>query len=273
MNQIDRGLIRTALGHIHYRSAGSGLPLLLFHINQQSSALMLELLQALSVSFRVVAMDYPSHADSDPIAFQPSFMDYARCAVAVMDELEIENAALLGEAVGAGVSVEIANAYPHRVNRVVLVNCPFSPDRARIGTHVQELQAGLRPEDATGFPLTRTIDFMLERDPTHAPMHPSQSWMDRINTAQMEVGRNRWQAVTALAQFDMDAGLRRLVQPTLLLMGEHFHYTGFMPEIAARVKNLRQAVVPGARFCMSWERADEIARHATEFLAASDERV
>ena len=65
----------------------------------------------------------------------------------------------------------------------------------------------MRPEDASGFPLTRTIEFMLERDPGHAPLHPSQSWMDRINTAQMEVGRNRWQAVTALANFDLDDGL------------------------------------------------------------------
>jgi hypothetical protein len=33
---------------------------------------------------------------------------------------------------------------------------------------------------------------MLEKDPGHAPMEPSQSWMDRINTAQMVVGGNRW---------------------------------------------------------------------------------
>jgi len=131
---------------------------------------------------------------------------------------------------------------------------------------VRELQSGLRPEDASGFPLTRTIEFMLEKDPGHAPMHPSQSWMDRINTTQMEVGRNRWQAVTALANFDAGDGLSRLQQPTLLLLGEHFYYAKFREDMIGRVKNLRHAILPGARFCMSWERATEIAQHATRFL-------
>jgi len=264
--EIQRGLVKTAQGYIHYRASGVGRPVMLFHINQQSSALMLELIEALSPKLRVVAMDYPSHGQSDPVPGQPDFADYVRCAVAVMDALGIERTSVLGEAVGAGVAVEIANSFPARVDKVVLANCPFSPDRTRTARHVRELQSGLRPEDASGFPLTRTIDFMLEQDPGHAPMHPSQWWMDRINTAQMEVGRNRWQAVTALANFDMEGGLRRLAQPTLLLLGEHFYYAQFLDEIVARVKDLRHEVLPGARFCMTWERAGEVAERAAAFI-------
>jgi pimeloyl-ACP methyl ester carboxylesterase len=263
---IERGLVKTRLGYIHYRTAGKGPAVMLFHINQQSSALMQELMQCLAPCFRTVAMDYPSHGHSDPIDFQPSFDHYTACAIELMDALEIKHASVVGEAVGAGVAICIANAYPNRVDKVVLINCPFSPDRGRTATHVRELQSGLRPEDASGFPLTRTIEFILEKDSGHAPMHPSQSWMDRINTAQMEVGRNRWQAVTALANFDMDNGLRRLTQPTLLLLGEHFYYAKFRDEMIARVQDLRHAVLPGGRFCMSWERATEIAEWATPFL-------
>lgn len=264
--EIERGLVRARLGHIHYRAAGSGPTIMLFHINQQSSVLMRELMQALAPRFRVVAMDYPSHGDSDPIDFQPSFSDYVECAIAVMDSLGIRRAAAMGEAVGAGVSAAIANAHPDRIDKVVLINCPFSPDRGRTTAHVRELRSGLRPEDETGWPLTRTLRFVLEKDPTHAPMHPTQDWMDRINTTAMEVGRRRWQAVTALANFDMDDALRRLSQPTLLLLGEHFHYTRYVTEMAARVHDLRHAILPDARFCMSWERAQEIAARTTPFL-------
>jgi pimeloyl-ACP methyl ester carboxylesterase len=263
---IERGLVKTRLGFIHYRAAGSGSAVMLFHINQQSSALMRELMECLAPSFRTIAMDYPSHGDSDPIDFQPSFDQYAECAIAVMDAMGVTKASVMGEAVGAGVAICIANAYPERVEKVVLINCPFSPDRGRTATHVRELRSGLRPEDASGFPLTRTIEFLLEKDPGHAPVRPSQSWMDRINTAQMEVGRNRWQAVTALANFDMNDGLSRLAQPGLLLLGEHFYYATFLDEMIARVKDLSHAVLPGGRFCMSWERAAEIAEHATPFL-------
>jgi pimeloyl-ACP methyl ester carboxylesterase len=161
----------------------------------------------------------------------------------------------------------MANTYPERVAKVVLVNCPFSPERGRTATHVRELQSGLRPADASGFPLTRTIEFMLAKDPAHSPMRPTQSWMDRINIAQMEVGRDRWQAVTALANFDMDGELRRLAQPTLLLVGEHFYYVRFLDEVTARVKDLRHEVLSGARFCMTWERAAQIAAKAGPFLS------
>jgi len=267
---IERGLVRSALGYIHYRASGSGKPVMLFHINQQSSALMVELMAALAPDFRVVAMDYPSHGHSDPIPGQPGFADYTACAIAVMDALGIGRTAVLGEAVGAGVSVAMANGYPDRVEKAVLVNCPFSPERGRTAVHVQELRSGLRPEDESGFPLTRTIDFMRERDPGHAPINPSQSWMDRINTAQMEAGRNRWQAVTALANFDMDEGLRRLVQPALLILGEHFHYTKYLDEMRARVAHAQNVILPGGRFCMTWERAAEIASHARPFLSGNE---
>jgi hypothetical protein len=31
---IERGLVSTGFGHIHYRAAGAGDPVMLFHINQ-----------------------------------------------------------------------------------------------------------------------------------------------------------------------------------------------------------------------------------------------
>jgi len=263
---IDRGLVKTAYGHIHYRTAGSGPAVTLFHINQQSSALMVELIEALAPRFRVVAIDYPSHGHSDPIPGQPDFSDYVACAVSVLDALGIETTSVMGEAVGAGVAIHFANTHPGRTHRVVPLNCPFSPERGRTAVHVKELQSGLRPEDESGFPLTRTVTFMQTVDPGHAPMNPSQSWMDRINTARMEVGRNGWQAVTALANYDLDDGLRRLTHPTLILLGEHFHYAPYAAEMVARAKNARHEIVPNARFCMSWEHAATIAERAGAFL-------
>ena len=100
-------------------------------------------------------------------------------------------------------------------------------------------------------------------------MHPTQDWMDRINTTQMEIGRLRWQAVTALAHFDKDAGLRGLRQPVMLLLGEHFYYVKFLDEMIARIKDLRHhEVLKDGRFCMTWERATDIAARAKPFIMA-----
>lgn len=269
--QIERGLVKTDLGYMHYRAAGTpGSPaIFLQHINQQSSALYLELMAQLAPKLRVVSMDYPSHGDSDHIEQQPSINDYARCVAAVADALDVPKFGVLGEAVGAATSIALAVDYPQRVTQVVLVNCPYYADRGVADARHAPLKSGLRSEDSSGFPLTRTIEFLLEKDPGHAPMQPTQSWMDRVNTAQIEAGRHRWQALDALHQYDIVANLARIACPVLLLIGEHFHYLRNRDDFHAANANLRSEVIAGARFCMSWERADDVGRHALAFVAGA----
>lgn len=264
--QIERGLAKTFAGHIHWRACGSGPVVMVSHINQQSSAVMVELLQALGTTFRAVAIDYPSHGNSDHIDWQPAIEDYARCVVEVMDALKIERAFALGEAVGAATSIALGSRWPQRIDKAVLVNTPYFSDADTARNDIADI-AKVRPSDVTGFPAPRTIEFLLENDPEHAPMKPSQSWMDRINTAQFEIGRDRWQAMGALAKFDTLAGLAALRCPVLMLYGEHFIYGRHRALLQSKCPQARVEIVPGGRFCMSWERADDIAGHVRSFVA------
>ena len=266
--RIERGLIRAHTGYIHYRMLGEGPVVALSHINQQSSAIYLELMHALAPDVRTLAIDYPSHGHSDPIDWQPQIGTYARCMIEVMDALGIEKATALGEAVGAATSTELACSYPGRIEKVVLVNCPFYPTRAVADASHAPLKSGLRPADASGFPTTRTLEFVLEHDPAHSPVHPTQSWMDRVNTAQIEVGRNRWQALDALHEYPLNENLARIPQPVLLLIGEQFHYCKYRADFERLIPNVRSHVLAGARFFMAWERAEEIARLVRDFVRA-----
>ncbi len=267
---IERGLVKTAFGYMHYRAAGArgAAAIMLLHMNQQSSTVYLELMAELAPHLRVVAMDYPSHGDSDHVEAQPSIGDYAQCAVAVADALDIPKFSALGEAAGAAVAIELAVSQTARINNVVLVNCPYYKDRSMAEARHGPLKSGLRPEDASGFPVTRTIEFLLTNDPGHAPMHPTQSWMDRINTAQMECGRHRWQALDALHAYDIGANLQKVQCPILLLIGEHFYYLQYRDAFHSHNKQLRSEVIAGARLCMGWERAVDVGRHTLAFLSA-----
>jgi pimeloyl-ACP methyl ester carboxylesterase len=265
MTEVERRLLRTPLGTIHYRAAGSGEPVLLFHINQQSSALMLELMQALAPDFRVLAMDYPSHGMSDHVARQPAIGDYADIALRLMDEQGIARAHLIGEAVGSLVAADLAGRHPDRVARVLLVSCPYLPG-VKLADTAGDVTVDHRPTDASGFPLTRTMEFVMERDPAHSPMHITQSWMDRINRAQIEAGRNRWQALDALRAFDLPAALKRLDRPVRVLMGEHFYFLQHRGQMMAHLPGATLKVVPGGRFCVTWEHADTVAAEARDFL-------
>jgi pimeloyl-ACP methyl ester carboxylesterase len=266
---IKRALVATSFGQIHCREAGSGPAIVLLHINQQSSALYLEMIEALAPRMRAIAIDYPSHGGSDHVAEQPTIGDYARCVVEVIDALGAGRFVALGEAVGALVAAELAASYPERVERLVLVNCPFffdplKPTDELLGPSRERL----RPADESGFPVTRTLGFLLEQDPLHAPMHPTQSWMDRVNRAQIEVGRDRWQALAALKAYELGPALERVRCPALLVMGEHFYHRAGDDEIRRRVPGIRYEVLPDTRFCATWERAPEIARLAIEFAGA-----
>src|SRR5262245_50536159 len=235
------------------------------HINQQSSALMVELLQALGGDFRAVAIDYPSHGHSDHIDWQPTIEDYARAVIETMDALGIERAVALGEAVGSAVSIALASRWPQRIDKAVLINTPFFTDADTARNDIADI-AKVRPSDASGFPAPRSIEFLLQHDPEHAPMAPTQSWMDRVNTAQLEIGRDRWQAMGALAKFDTLAGMAALQCPVLMLYGEHFIYGRHRALLQSKCPQAKVAIVPGARFCMSWERAGDVAAHARAFL-------
>jgi pimeloyl-ACP methyl ester carboxylesterase len=267
--EVARALVRTSFGQIHCREAGSGPAIVLLHINQQSSALLLELIAALAPRMRAIAIDYPGHGGSDHVAAQPTIGDYARCVVEAADALGAGRFVALGEAVGAFVAAELAASHPDRAERVALVNCPFFDPGEWTDGLLGPSRERLRPADESGFPLTRTLRFLLEQDPVHAPMHPTQSWMDRINRAQIEIGRDRWQALAALKAYELAPALERIRCPALLVMGEHFYHRARVDEIRRRLPpGHRYEVLPDARFCACWERAPEIARLAVEFAGA-----
>ena len=269
MPEIERGLAKTFAGHIHWRAygpAGGQAPVvMLSHINQQSSALMVELMQALAPTFRAVAIDYPSHGHSDHVDWQPMIEDYARCVVETMDALGIGHAFAMGEAVGAAVSIALGSKWPRRIDKTVLINIPYFTDAANARNDIADI-AKVRPSDPTGFPAPRTIQFMLANDPEHAPMQPTQSWMDRINTAQLEIGRDRWQAMGALAKFDTLGGMAALRCPVLMLYGEHFIYGKHRALMQAACPQAEIKTIQGGRFCMTWERAEDVAKHVHAFL-------
>ena len=183
-----------------------------------------------------------------------------------MDHLRIEQAAALGEATGAFVSAELAAAHPDRVEGAILVNCPYYPDKAVHERAHAPLRDRLRPADASGFPLTRTLEFVLEHDPAHAPINANQSWMDRINVAQMEAGRNRWQPLTALGSYDLLARLPQITAPVHFFMGEQFHYRKDLDALAAHARNATREVIPGARFCVTWSHAGLLAQRTFELM-------
>jgi pimeloyl-ACP methyl ester carboxylesterase len=101
---------------------GEGPPLLFVHGLSGSWPNWLEQLPVFARSRRVVAVDLPGFGRSPMPGERISISGYARTLDAVLDELEIDAAAVVGNSMGGFIAAELAISFPQRVERLVLVS-------------------------------------------------------------------------------------------------------------------------------------------------------
>ena len=68
---IKKRYVRVDDRHVHYRTAGSGPPVVLMHDSPRSSVLLIPLIELLKDRFTVFALDTPGFGQSDPIPKDP----------------------------------------------------------------------------------------------------------------------------------------------------------------------------------------------------------
>jgi pimeloyl-ACP methyl ester carboxylesterase len=89
----------------------------------------LEQLPVFARDHRVVALDLPGFGHSPMPAEKLSIAGYARLLDGLLDSLEIDAAAVVGNSMGGFIGAELAIGFPQRVERLVLVSA------AGISTH------------------------------------------------------------------------------------------------------------------------------------------
>jgi pimeloyl-ACP methyl ester carboxylesterase len=120
MTTIRRRFADVTFGQMHYRTAGDGPVLMLFHASPGSSKQLEALIRAFATTHRVIAPDTPGNGDSEPLPIRaPAIGDYAAAMVQFMGALGIERADVYGSHTGSCIAAEVAMLAPHQVRRVV----------------------------------------------------------------------------------------------------------------------------------------------------------
>ena len=119
---MQRRLCATRLGQVHCVESGAGTatPLLLLHQTPRSVDEFAEVLPILAAERRVLAMDTPGYGCSDRVPGRPTVEDYAQAACDALDACGIDRVVVVGHHTGAVIAVEMAAAWPERIERVVL---------------------------------------------------------------------------------------------------------------------------------------------------------
>lgn len=120
------------MGQVHCVEAGSGdVPLILLHQIPRSVDEFAEVFPLLARRRRTIAIDNPGYGCSDAVPGEPTIADYAGAVISVLDALRIGKAIMVGHHTGAVIAVELAAAYPDRVDRVVLSGPVYTDDKGR----------------------------------------------------------------------------------------------------------------------------------------------
>ncbi len=118
---VTRHFIRIGNREVHYRRAGSGPPLVLFHVSPQSSAFVIRDLLPLADRNTLLALDTPGYGESEPLTTPaPTMADYADAAGETLAALGIQRAVIFGSHTGANIAVELARRAPERVAGLIL---------------------------------------------------------------------------------------------------------------------------------------------------------
>ena len=115
--------VRTRDGRISTLSAGSGDPVVCLHGLGGTKASFLPTTAALAEDYRVIAMDLPGFGESGkPLRAAYDAPFFANSVIALLDELGIERAHLIGNSMGGRVAIELGLLHPERVNRLAMLS-------------------------------------------------------------------------------------------------------------------------------------------------------
>ena len=119
--EVKRGFADLAHGQTHYRTAGSGAPLLALHASPGSSRQLLRFIHDMSDRATVYAPDTPGNGDSAALFDrEPLIRDLAEAELAFMDAKGLAKVDVYGSHTGAAIAVELAILAPDRIGKVVL---------------------------------------------------------------------------------------------------------------------------------------------------------
>lgn len=121
-------------GRISTLSAGEGDPVICVHGLGGTKASFLTTVAALADRHRVIALDLPGFGDSDKPLMAPYDAPYfAECVIALLDEIGIERAHVIGNSMGGRVAIELALLHSERIDKVAMLSPALAWLRGRRG--------------------------------------------------------------------------------------------------------------------------------------------
>jgi 2-hydroxy-6-oxonona-2,4-dienedioate hydrolase len=257
-------------GEVYFNEAGEGIPLLLLHGSGPGATGWSNFgknMQDLSTKFRCIAPDMPGWGRSVAVSWEDR--DHVKDAVALLDALGIEKAAVVGNSMGGATALRLTAEYPDRVSHLMTMGAGApGPRYFNAGNGPSEglklLQAGYRDPSPEGM---RQMVNIFTFDPTFAT--------DALVEQRSKVAMSR---PDHLANFIAGMGHRRgfatmeqvmsITAPTLIMHGRDDRVVPYENALmlVTAIANSRAVIVNRCGHWMMLEHGDEFNRVVTDFV-------
>ncbi|WP_020406380.1 alpha/beta fold hydrolase [Hahella ganghwensis] len=252
---------------IFYETRGQGMPLLMIMGWLANRVWWPEsLLASLEPHVQMILVDNRGAGNSSDTAGIYTMADLAQDAMAVLDDLGLEKAHVLGVSMGGMVAQEIALRYSERVRHLILLSTSASPISLRHITRSQQqfwLKSLLRRDRSLK---ERQLDLMFSREEDESLSSDIETFARRIASLPNPKVTHLKQYL-AIMGFNSRSRLAQLACPTLVATGtndmilSHHH----SHDLYRHIPNAQLYEVPDGSHAMLGA-GDELARTFVEFM-------
>ena len=266
-------LFRSGDLSLHYLEWGSSEAtpiILLHHLNTHAHAWD-QFAASMSDTYRVLALDMRGHGDSEwSKSGSYTTADHASDVAALMDDLELKRAIILGGSVGGRVALVYAAEHPQRAAALIMedVGPVRSPESAANFTRQAEAEV------AEFDNLDAVVEYMRAHPGGHSEHRPEAAWryLAQHATKLQDNGKLAWKrdiamhkTAEALQLWDQ---VERIRCPFLLILGSDS--TTVSPEHRDRMmqsaSNSTLVTVQGAGHIVVHDKPEEYQRAVRQFL-------
>lgn len=255
-------IVETTRGRFNVRRTGaSGPPILMLHPLALSGAVWDLAAAFLGGAHRVVAMDARGHGDSGWDRRPFTIADLAGDAAAVIEELDLGPAHVVGLSMGGSTAVVLAETRPDLVDGLVLADTTACYGPGRRDTWAE------RANKAVAVSREKQLEFQVDRWFSEDFRRRDPDGVERVaEIFRLTDSRAHAAASTALGDLDATASLGEIRARTLVLAGDQDYATppAMAQTLATGIPGAELCILPDTRHLSLIERPDTwplIAHH------------